>query len=402
MKKSILYARRTKARELKKKGWSNSRIARYLGAGKDSVKKWIEMNEEELLEDGRGWRRGAGRKYSSADARRLEGLYTQLLKRGGKVSSSKLLKDFQERYGKTVSHWFLYKTIRQFKERMERTSVKSLHDRPLDVCNRELKNIAEVIMAVDLIRVETFAQGEDTVTWICCKYECPFKCGVLTQVNKVSVDEILGVFKTVWMKYGKPDLLKMSDRFFLSENSRRNARLGRIALFLLNVGVLPFYIDCDERECAVQLKSMWDLVPRLFEDILRFPHERKSDHKVLNFDFEYSTSEHLAHARQSPGRCEIDKDVDWTPAMNRLVENFQADTIYIAQRVREGSLAREKGKRGVVHFFGKDFHVDSEWIGSKVICKLNLSRKQLVVTTELDDGTNVAVETFPFEMENVF
>ena len=64
MKKELLALKRKKAKELHEKGWSTRRIAQYLLASKDSVGKWIQMDDSEISLDNRGWKMGKSRKYT--------------------------------------------------------------------------------------------------------------------------------------------------------------------------------------------------------------------------------------------------------------------------------------------------------------------------------------------------
>ena len=64
MKKELLILKRKKAKELHDKGWSNRRIAGHLFASKDSVGKWVQMDENEISIDNRGWKKGKTRVYT--------------------------------------------------------------------------------------------------------------------------------------------------------------------------------------------------------------------------------------------------------------------------------------------------------------------------------------------------
>ena len=55
MNKKLLLFKRKKAKELHEKGRSNREIARHLLASKNSVGKWVQMDESEISSDNRGW-----------------------------------------------------------------------------------------------------------------------------------------------------------------------------------------------------------------------------------------------------------------------------------------------------------------------------------------------------------
>ena len=64
MKKELLILKRKKAKELHEKGFSNRKIARHLRASKDSVGKWVQMNDRRIPIDNRDWKKGKSRKYT--------------------------------------------------------------------------------------------------------------------------------------------------------------------------------------------------------------------------------------------------------------------------------------------------------------------------------------------------
>ena len=64
MYKKLLIFKRKKAKELHEKGWSNRKIACHILASKNSVGKWVQMDESEISTDNRGGERGKSRKYT--------------------------------------------------------------------------------------------------------------------------------------------------------------------------------------------------------------------------------------------------------------------------------------------------------------------------------------------------
>ncbi len=55
MNKKLLIFKRKKAKELHEEGRSNREIACHLLASKNSVGKWVQMDESEISSDNRGW-----------------------------------------------------------------------------------------------------------------------------------------------------------------------------------------------------------------------------------------------------------------------------------------------------------------------------------------------------------
>ena len=58
MKKILIFEKRKKAIELHKKGWSIRKIAKHLITGRSNINKWIQLNENLISTDNRGWKKG--------------------------------------------------------------------------------------------------------------------------------------------------------------------------------------------------------------------------------------------------------------------------------------------------------------------------------------------------------
>jgi len=57
MKKELIIAKSKKAKLLHAKGWSVRKISRHLVSHRKSVKQWINMKEEEIKIENRGWKK---------------------------------------------------------------------------------------------------------------------------------------------------------------------------------------------------------------------------------------------------------------------------------------------------------------------------------------------------------
>jgi len=80
MNKKLIIFKRKKAKELHEKGWSNRKIARHLLASKNSVGKWVQMDESEISSDNRGGEKGKSRKYTPETKRQIIKIRTDLEK----------------------------------------------------------------------------------------------------------------------------------------------------------------------------------------------------------------------------------------------------------------------------------------------------------------------------------
>jgi len=105
MNKKLLIFKRKKAKELHEKGWSNRKIApRHLLASKNSVGKWVQMDESEISSDNRGGEKGNSRKYTPETKRQIIKIRTDLEKEDSYFIGSKVVKkNYEEQTGEKVS-----------------------------------------------------------------------------------------------------------------------------------------------------------------------------------------------------------------------------------------------------------------------------------------------------------
>jgi len=114
MKRDLLIAKREKAKKLHEKGWSNRKIARYLVSSKDSVGKWVRMDESEISTDNRGWKKNKSRKYTAETKRQIITIRTDLEKQNSGFIGSNVVKEiYENQTGEKVSKSFVDRVLKE-------------------------------------------------------------------------------------------------------------------------------------------------------------------------------------------------------------------------------------------------------------------------------------------------
>ncbi|NQE53323.1 hypothetical protein C5S29_06995, partial [ANME-1 cluster archaeon GoMg3.2] len=86
------------------KGRSNREIARQLLASKNSVGKWVQMDEGEISSDNRGWEKGKSRKYTPETKQQIIKIRKDLEKEDSYFIGSKVVKvNYEKQTGEKVS-----------------------------------------------------------------------------------------------------------------------------------------------------------------------------------------------------------------------------------------------------------------------------------------------------------
>ncbi|PXF57327.1 MAG: hypothetical protein C4B59_15455, partial [Candidatus Methanogaster sp.] len=114
MKKELLILKRKKAKELYENGWSNRKIARHLLVSKDSVGKWVRMDERDVLVDNRGWEKGISRKYAPETKQQIIRIRADLEKEDSYFIGSDVVKaNYENQTGEEVTKSYVDRVLKE-------------------------------------------------------------------------------------------------------------------------------------------------------------------------------------------------------------------------------------------------------------------------------------------------
>jgi transposase len=114
MNKKLLLFKRKKAKEPHEKGWGNREIARHLRASKNSVGKWVQMDESETSSDNRGGKKGKSRKYTPETKQQIIKIRTDLEKEDNYFIGSKVVKEnYENQTAEKVSKSYVNRVLKE-------------------------------------------------------------------------------------------------------------------------------------------------------------------------------------------------------------------------------------------------------------------------------------------------
>ena len=243
MKKILLFEKRKKARELREKGWSIRKIAQSLVACKDNVLRWVNMPETEILEDKRGWQKGRLRRHNEVEKERIISIRKQLEKEGSYfIGELVIQKNYENLYGDKIEKWFVNKVLREAgltKKKIKKEKGKS---RYMKYPEYTLNKLGKILMSIDFIGPKYLKGGKERINFLSCKYIRPQKVGIMERIGGQTTDEVIKVVCGLWKKYPIPDVLKVDNDTAFGANSLHKNSIGRLTLFLLNIGISPLYV----------------------------------------------------------------------------------------------------------------------------------------------------------------
>lgn len=293
MKRELLFEKRKKARSLRKRGWSIRKISRFLRAGTNSVTRWLEMDDNELEIDRRGWRAGKWRKYGPVTKKRIIEIAEESESIQGHFADiKKIAEEYQRRFKEKVSVWLLRRVIGDLKKTgLSVYPVAGARGEYLDI-SKLLRGLGRVVVKVDWGSARYGLKGKKTVKLLRCRYISPDRAVIINHVSGFTTNEAIRVLKKIWSGYVIPDIAALSRHSAFGGNLAPPSCIGDLAVFLLNLGIKPVFRVTKFMPDAHNVKSMGEwLKPQLFADFFPGQWERAKkwdmNMKLTNFQLEY-------------------------------------------------------------------------------------------------------------------
>lgn len=376
MKKSILIEKRKLARELKKKGWSNLKIARYLVVNKNSIKKWLDLEEGDIGNDGRGWKKGKLKKHSYVEKLQVLEIRKKLEQIPGNAIGPKVIQSiYRQRFGKETSEWFIKQTIREHKEKkVSRPLGKKIDDHDGYPVQR-LRKSDKRMMHLDFFGIGPRQKRRERTYFLSCKYIYPYNAGIVSQVSARTSDEVIRILNHIWRLYAKPDFIKMSYSPAFGATLSQERCIGKLAICLLNLGITPFYSPTVRVDDQIDARQFNTIFSRNFCSQLYLHHSKKSQFKIKSFYLEYSDTDNSGFDRlrnKIPSYKSIFTGID---IENKNVNYFLKSRIFFSCLVKANGEMGMPETSGVIRILAVEIKLPAQLIDSLILCELHLKKK---------------------------
>jgi len=317
MKKILVFEKRKKARELRSKGWSIRKIAQALIASKNSVNKWIKMTEEEIVSDGRGWERGKLKEHTEIEKKRIIDIRRQLEKECSYFIGELIVKkNYENLYGEPIERWFIKKVLKD-SDLVKKKSIKKRDGRSkyMKYPDYTINKLGKIFMSMDFIGPKYLKGGEKRINFLSCKYIRPNKLGIMERTDGQTTEEVIRILSKLWINNPIPDVLKVDNDSAFGTNTLHKNALGRLTIFLLNIGVSPLYVAPRSPWNNGEVEGFNSVFSKKFWDKIRFEDEKEIDVKIKDFNLEYEKYSDLIVNNpeiKEPRYIEKYKDTDFT------------------------------------------------------------------------------------------
>ena len=404
MNKKLLIFKRKKAKELHEKGWSNRKIARHLLASKNSVGKWVQMDESEISSDNRGGKKGKSRKYTPETKRQIIKIRTDLEKEGSYFIGSKVVKkNYEKQTGEKVSKSYVDRVLKEARMVKSPGKKKKGRSKYMKYPEYTLTKLGKSMMSIDFIGPKYLKGSDNRINFLSCKYIRPEKRGIATRIEGQTTEETITALKEIWKTHPIPEILKIDNDSAFGANLPHERHIGKLAFFLLNLGVYPLYIAPRSPWNNGQVEGFNSVFSKKFWNKLQFSDEQEIDIKIEDFNVAYEKYSRLVSNNPELKEKDIKhiddfKDVNLE---NKCVEHFKADKIHFLRIVRRKNDKDSDKEYGFIDILKHEIKLPKDLINLFVFCVLDLKSKLLKINIELDDGSLKEVKSMAFVIKNV-
>jgi hypothetical protein len=402
MKNLLLIEKRKKAKELKEKKWSNRKIARHLVASKDSIGKWINMSDEEILIDNRGWEKGKLRKHKEEEKERIKSIRKQLVKDESFFIGAKVVKsNYEKKYGEKVPKWFVDSTLKEYE--LVKSPQKKIKERSkyMNYPVNTLNKLGKIMMSIDFIGPKYLKGSDKRINFLSCKYIRPNKEGIVKRVTGQTSEEAINVLKEIWKINPIPEVLKIDNDSAFGANLSNKMCIGRLTLFLLNLGVKPLYIAPRSPWNNGDVEGFNSVFSKKFWNKLKFTDEDEIDVKIKDFNFAYEKYSHLINNNAEIKQPKYINNFESIDFSNKQINKFKAHKIYFLRIVRRKGDKGGENEKGYINILGKEIILRQDLINLFVFCEINLKAGKLVINTENDSGQLIEIKQIKFNIKNI-
>ena len=256
------------------------------------------------------------------------------------------------------------------------------------------------MMSLDFIGPKYLDGSADRINFLSCKYIRPTKEGIVRRITGQTTEQTIKMLKEIWETYYIPDTLKVDNDSAFGGNLSNKRCIGKLTLFLLNLGVKPLYIAPRCPWNNGEVEGFNNVFSKKFWNRINFENEEEIDIKIKEFNFEYEKYSKLISNNPPLDKKRKISDFKNTELENKEVGKFKTKDIYFLRIVRRKGDKDGENEKGFINILGEEIILKKDLINLFVFCRISLERKRLFISIETD-GKLKQVVTKKYEIRNV-
>ena len=243
--------------------------------------------------------------------------------------------------------------------------------------------------------------SSDKINFLSCKYIRPKKEGIVKRVEGQTTDEVIKILKELWQTEPVPDVLKVDNDSAFGTNLSQEMCVGRLTLFLLNLGIKPLYVAPRSPWNNGEVEGFNSVFSRKFWNKLKFTDEDEIDIKIKDFNISYEKYNNLINNNPEIEKPKFINDYNDTDFENKEVKNFKETKIYFLRIVRRKGEKAGENEYGFIDILKQEIKLPKDLINLFVFCVLDIKLKKLSIYTEGEDRKLNNVKTINFIIKNI-
>jgi len=402
MRKILLIEKRKKAKKLRARNWSIRKISGYLVASTNSVIKWLNLKDDELLKDRRGWEKGRLRTNTEKAKNGIISIRKELVKEDSFFIGAKVIKNnYKKKYGEDISKWFVDFTLKESGLANSPTPKKKGKSKYMRYPVNTINKLGKIMMSMDFIGPKYLKGSDERINFISCKYIRPNKEGIVKRVAGQTAEEAIKFLKELWKTNPIPDVLKMDNDSAFGANLSHEMCIGRLSYFLLNLGITPLYIAPRSPWNNGDVEGFNSVFSKKFWNHLKFTDEDEIDIKIKDFNVAYEKYSYLIDNNVEIKNPKYINDFESINFDNKQINKFKTYKIYFLRIVRRTGDKGDENERGYINILGKEINLGKDLINLFVFCEIALKEQKLIISTETENGQLVKIKEQKMKIRNI-
>jgi hypothetical protein len=264
-----------------------------------------------------------------------------------------------------------------------------------------LRKLGKTVMLMDFIGPKFLSGKKEGINFLSLKYIRPQKYGIVQRVSGQTTNETIRVLTEIWEKHPIPDILKVDNDAAFGAHSTHKAFIGRLTIFLLNLGVAPLYTAPRSPGNNGEVEGFNSIFARKFGNKIHFSDDEEVDVEIKKFNLEYEKYSNLVGNNPEINKPKFMTDSRLDELENRAVKKFRQKKIYFLRIVRRKGKKGREDEKGFINILGREISLDTSYINLFTFNTIDLKKMDLSVEIEKEDGSVDEIKRQKFVVKNV-
>ncbi|RZB29025.1 MAG: hypothetical protein AEth_01629 [Candidatus Argoarchaeum ethanivorans] len=201
------------------------------------------MGENGISSDNRGWKNGKSRKYTPEIKRQIIKIRTDLEREDSYfIGSDVVQQNYEKQTGEKVSKSYICRVLKGAGMVKSQEKKKKGKSKYMKYPEYTLTKFGKSMMSIDFIGPRYLKGSDNRINFLSCKYIRPQKQGIVRRIGGQTTEETIKALKEIWKIHPIPEILKIDNDSAFGANLPHKRHIGKLAFFLLNLGVCLLYV----------------------------------------------------------------------------------------------------------------------------------------------------------------